>query len=341
LAPVSAPAARPRFAPALAVIAALCLCLGATSGGAQSARIPANVPPDAPLHLIVPLAPGGTSDALARALADALRPRLGRVVLVENRPGASARIAVDALQRARPDGLTLLLAPIAVPVLLPLMLPGTAGDPARSMVPIAQVARFDYALAVAPGPHARSLSDFLAWLRVHPERAQFGTQGAGSIPHLLGVTLARDVGVELTHAAYNASGLLNADVANGSLVAAVNATSDLLPLHQAGRLRILATTAAQRSPTLPEVPTFAEHGWPSMTASGWVGVFAPAGTSKSVVDALADAVNAAMRDPAVIARLAPLGVERASSTPDELGTIIAADKRRWEPVLRASGFKLD
>jgi tripartite-type tricarboxylate transporter receptor subunit TctC len=336
---VSTPVAR--LVRPTAVIAALCLCAGANPSVAQSPRVPADAPGDAPLRLIVPLAPGGTSDAVARALADALRLPLGRVVLVENRPGASGRIAVEALQRARPDGLALLVAPIAVPVLLPLMLPGTAGEPARTLAPVARVARFDYALAVAPGPHARSLPEFLAWLRDHPQRVQMGTQGAGSIPHLLCLSFAREAGLELAHAPYNASGLLSADVANGTLASAMNATSDLVPLHKAGRLRILATTAPRRSATLPEVPTFAELGWPSMTASGWVAVFAPAGTPRSVVEALADAVNAAMRDPAVAARLAPLGVDRESSTPDELAAIIAADRRRWQPVLRDSGFRLE
>lgn len=330
-----------RLASLLAVIAAFGTCLGASGAVAQAQPIPANVPDDAPLRLIVPLAPGGTSDAVARALADALRPRLGRVVLVENRPGATGRVAVDALQNAPPNGLTLLLAPTAVPVLLPLLLPGALGEPVQSMLPVAQVARFDYAMAVAPGPDVRSLPTFLDWLRVHPARAQFGSQGAGSIPHLLGMSLARDAGIDLAHAPYNATGQLSADVANGTLAAAVNATSDFVSLHRAGRLRIIATTSARRSATLPEVPTFAELGWPSMTAAGWVAVFAPRGTPRSVVVALSRAVNASMRDPAVAARLAALGLEPAASDADELAAIIAADRTRWEPLLRASGVRLD
>jgi len=160
----------------------------------------------------------------------------------------------------------------------------------------------------------------------------------GSMPHLLGMSLARDAGIDLAHAPYLAAGLLNADVAHGTIAVAVSATSDYVPLHRAGRLPILATTAAQRSAVLPDAPAFAKLGWPSMTASGWITVFAPTGTPRAIADALADAVNVAMRDPAVTARFAPLVFEGTSSTLRELAAAIVQTRRHWAPLLRQAGL---
>ena len=182
------------------------------------------------------------------------------------------------------------------------------------------------------------MSEFVAWAKANPVRANVGNPGAGSLPHFLGVMLRQAAGVELGQVAYRGVGSLESELMGGQIAAGISAVSDLVPLHRAGKLRILATSGAVRSPLLPEVPTFRQQGYPSVEAVGWHGVYAPAGTPRPVIDRLSSAIVAALQIPALRDRFIALGLEPTGTTPDALAAIMAADTARWRPIIKASGF---
>jgi tripartite-type tricarboxylate transporter receptor subunit TctC len=323
------------------VTRALCLVLA----GAVAAAAPATAYPQSrakqPIRIIVPIPTGGQSDVVARLVADALRERLGDPVVVENRVGGSGRIAVDALKSAAPDGATLLVAPIAVPVILPLVRKEPGYDPIKDFAPVAQITRFGYAFAVAADHPARTVPEFIAWAKANATRATFGSPGAGSLPHFLGVALGQSAGIELVHVAYRGAAPLEVDLMSGQIAAGISAVADLVPLHRAGKLRILATSGAERSPLLPAVPTFRQQGYAAVDASGWHGVYAPAGTPQRVIDQLSAAIVASVRTPELKEKLAALGLEPTGTTPEALAAIMAADTARWREVIKASGFRAE
>lgn len=271
-------------------------------------------------------------------IAEVLRVDLRRPVIIENRPGATGRIAVDALKSAMPDGSTILLAPVAVPVLLPLLAKDVSYDPVRDLTPIGQILTFEYAIAVDAGHPARTLGEFAAWAGANRDRSTYGTPSAGSIPHLLGQMVARAAGIDLLHVAYRGAANAQADVMNGEIGATINALSDLVALHRAGRLRILATSGERRSVLVPDVPTFGECGYATVKATGWLGAFAPAATPPTVVDGLSAAMSAAVRNVAVRDRLLALGLRPTGTTPQALAEIMRADIAHWGNVITTTGF---
>jgi tripartite-type tricarboxylate transporter receptor subunit TctC len=294
-----------------------------------------------PLRILVPVPAGGTSDIVARLIADHLRDSLGRPVVVEDKPGASGRIAVDAFRSAAPDGTTLLLAPIMVPVIGPLVLKDLNYDPAKDFLPVAQVAKYDFAFAVAANHPARTVPEFAAWAKANPAQASFGTPGAGTLPHFLGVMIGQAAGVGLVHVAYKGVAPLEVELMSGQIAAGISVLSDLIALHRAGKLRILATSGVERSPLLPEVPTFRQQGYPSVEAVGWHGVYAPARTPQPVIDRLSSVIVAALRTPAFREKFMALGLEPTGTTPQALAAIMAADTARWRPIIKAAGFSAE
>jgi tripartite-type tricarboxylate transporter receptor subunit TctC len=291
-----------------------------------------------PLRLIVPLPSGSTSDVVARLIAERLSAGGGPPVVVDNRPGASGRIAVAALKSAAADGRTLLFAPLAVPVIVPLVFKDAGFDPSKDLAPVAQISTFEYALAVAARHPARDLAEFIAWARANPKQANFGTAGAGSVPHFLGMTLGRAAGIELTHVAYRGAAAVDADLMGGQIAAGVSALSDFVPLYRTEKVRILAIASGRRSPIVPEVPTFREQGYSSVEATGWQGVFVPGLTPQPVIERLSGAIVDALRAPALREKLLGLGIEPTGTTPDELAAIMAADTERWRKLIQSTGF---
>jgi len=312
--------------------------LAATLSATCLAQVPAPAA-KAPLRIVVPVAPGGTSDLVARLLAERIGPALGRAVIVENRAGATGRIAVDAL-RAAPAADILLVAPVAVPVTAPIANPQLSYGP-RDLAPVAQIGTFDYAFAVGAASEARTFGDFVAWARANRGRGNFAATGTASIPHLAGLLIAREAGFETSHVAYTDIGKLEADLAGGHVASAMGATSDLLPLHRAGRIRILATTGRTRAPALGDVPTLRELGYRSLEITGWNAVFANPRLPAAQVEAISRAVADALRDPAVQQKMRDAGVVPTGTTPRELAAIIAHDIDFWTPVIRDSGLIRD
>ena len=319
----------------------LCLLLSGAVVAVAPPGAHAQIKAKPPLRILVPLPAGGTSDVVARLIADRLRDSAAQPVVVENKAGASGRIAADALKSAAPDGTTLLLAPIAVPVIGPLVFKNLNYDPAKDFAPVAQVATYEFALAVAANHPARTVPEFIAWANAHPAQANFGTPGAGSLPHFLGVMIGQVAGIELVHVAYKGAGLLATELMSGQIAAGISALSDLIALHRAGKLRILATSGAERSPLLPAVPTFRQQGYPAVEAVGWHGVYAPSGTPRPVIDQLSTAIVRALQTPELRERLLNLGIEPTGTTPEALAAIMAADTARWGPIIKAAGFAVE
>jgi len=275
---------------------------------------------------------------VARLIADHIKDSVGQPIIVENKPGATGRIAAEALRHALADGTTLLMAPIAVTVLAPLVFKRLNYDPTKDFVPIAQIATFQYALVVGTNHPARTVPEFIAWAKANSGRASFGTPGTGSLPHFLGMMIGREIGAEMVHIAYQGVTSLTTELMGGQVPAGVSALSDLVELHRAGKIRILATTGPERSPVLPTLPTFKEQGFPTVEGVGWTGVYAPAGTPKPVVNQLSKAIAGALRAPAVSDKLIRLGLEPTGTTPEALAAIMANDTLRWAPIVKASGF---
>jgi tripartite-type tricarboxylate transporter receptor subunit TctC len=294
----------------------------------------------APIRILLPFA-DDTSYAIAQLIAENTSNTMGRPVIIERRPGATGRIAAEALKNAAPDGTTLLLAPIVVPVLAPMVFRNLRYDPVKDFAPVAQVVTFRYALAIGPNHPARTGPEFVAWARAHREQATYGTPGAGSVPHFFGVMVGQETGTELVHVPYKGAAPMLADLMGGQIAAGIDALANLIELHRAGRIRIIATSGAERSPLSPTVPTFREQGLATVDAVGWVAVYARAGTPKPLVDRLSAAIVETVRRPEIKERFLSLGVEPTGTTPEALAAIMAADTARWAPIVKASGFTAD
>jgi tripartite-type tricarboxylate transporter receptor subunit TctC len=313
-------------------LAGMALLLAATGlAGAQ----------ESPVRILVGYAAGGESDVVARLVAERLRTALAAPVVVENKPGANGAIAAEALKNAAPDGKTLMIAPIAVTVFAPLTHARLRYDPVRDFAPVSLAARFHMALAVGPGSPARTLREYIEWARANPANATYGVPLAGGPTHFFGEMLARATGVDLAVVPYKGSATLTTDLVGGQVPAAVTVLPQLVALHKAGKIRVLATSGTQRSALLPDVPTFHELGFAAIAGTGWQAFHAPAATPRPVLERLSAALASALQDREIAARLVSLGLEPVGSTPDELARRIAEDTATWGPIVKATGFRAD
>jgi tripartite-type tricarboxylate transporter receptor subunit TctC len=292
---------------------------------------------DQPIRIIFPYAAGGSGDGTARLMAEQLRGALNRPVIVENRTGAAGRLGVQAVKAAAPDGNTVLLTPIAPMSVFQHVYKNLAYDPIDDFKPITQIATFDLGVAVGPGSEAKSLKELVGWLKANPTQANYGMPAAGSLPHFFGVLFGRAAGVDLKSIIYRGSAAALTDLVGGQVPVVFTTSTDLLPLHKAGRIRILATSGAQRSPFVPEVPTFKESGY-DIQGAGWYGMFAPAKTPDDIVERYNKVIVSAIGTPEVRKRLLDFGLEPTGTTAAEFAAIQKADAALWAPAVKASGF---
>jgi tripartite-type tricarboxylate transporter receptor subunit TctC len=293
---------------------------------------------ESPIHIVIPYPAGGVGDAAARMIAESMRVRLNRPVIVENKPGAAGRLGVQAVKNAPADGSVLLFTPIAPMSVFPHVYDQLGYDPVQDFEPISQIATFDLAVAVGASVSATSLKELVEWLKANPGQAAYGTPAAGSLPHFMAVLFARHTGLDLRHVPYKGNPQAITDLIGGHLAIFFTSTQDLVEAHKSGRVRVLATSGEKRSTVLPEVPTFAESGY-GIRGDGWFGIYAPAKTPAEVVARLNQAVVEAVRVPEFRSRAMALALQPTGTSASELSNIQKSDSELWGPVIKASGFK--
>ncbi len=311
-------------------------CVLATGAGKPALAQDAN----RPLRLVVGTPPGAAHDTIARLIAERLREGEDQPILVENRPGAAGRIAVEAVRNAAPDGRTLLITPSANMVAQPLSHANLPYDPFRHFAPVSLLAHFQMVLAVAPAVGARDLAGYLAMARAEERLRSFASPASGSLLHFLGVLVGQATGIPFEHVPYNGTAQVLPALIGGHVPAAYLLLSDAVQVHREGVARILAASGEERSPVLPDVPTFRQGGLP-IAGTGWFAAFAPRQTPQAVVERMSRRMAEAMRHPDVVARLTPLGLEVVGSSSAELAETHRRDFEAWAPVIRASGFRGD
>lgn len=316
-------------------------CLATTLLLGFALAVPVHAQDAGPIRILVGFGPGGTSDVIARLAQDKIRQALGTPVIVENRAGANGTIAAETLKKAEPNGRTLMIAPVAVIVFAPLTYSNLRYDPFTDFAPVSLAANFRLVLTVGPGTPAKTLHEYIAWAKANRANAAYGVPLTGGPGHFFGVMLAQATGAELAAVAYKGGGPLAIDLMGGQIPASVNVLSEVLELHRAGRVRILATSGIERSQAAPDIPTFGELGYAAMQSGGWQAFFAPAKTPPQVIDRISGAIAAALKSPEIHDRLLALGLEPVGSTADELRKRMADDTALWAPAVKASGFRAD
>ena len=313
---------------------ALALAAGATL--LPAARAAAAL--DGPLTLVVPYAPGGATDRVARLVAERLQPRLGVNVIVENRPGAGGRVAMQQVRRATPEQNLAVLGNPALMVVAPVVFKDAGYDPEKDFAPLAHVHDYEFGVAVGPEVPVREFAHLVAWLKANPAKANFGVPATGSLPHFFALMIGEAVGVQPQIVGYKGSGPLATDLIGGALPVAIDTFETLLPQHQGGRIRILAVSAAQRVDYAKDVPTFREAGF-AITATGWNGFFAPAAMPAAKRKTIADAIRAVMLEPELQQRFRAGYMTPVAHGAAETAKMLSAYRAQWLPVVRRSGFQ--
>ena len=284
---------------------------------------------------------GSSGDSVARRVGEKLAGTAytRNAAVVENKPGASGRIALETLKAAPADGSVLAMAPVSAMANYPFIYPRLAYDP-KDFAPVSIAAIAHHGLAVGPLVPAsvKTVRDFLAWCKGNAAQAHYGSPGAGSTPHFLGALLGLNIGTELQHVPYRGSVPGVVDVVGGQIAAMVTTHGDFLQNHRAGKLRILGTSGPKRSPFVPEVPTFAEQGFPELTTEEWFGFYAPARTPADVVAAANAAITGALKDKAVQDGILAVGLIPHGSSIEEMVRWQRSEVEAWRPLIRKIGF---
>ncbi|WP_137177334.1 tripartite tricarboxylate transporter substrate binding protein [Roseomonas sp. AR75] len=308
----------------------------ARPAGAQPLRFP-----ERPVTIVVPGAPGGGGDFTARLLAEGLTPALGQTVLVENRAGAAGNIAATAVARAAPDGYTLLLAYSGSHVANPALFRNLAWDPIRSFAPVALVLKAPHVIVVRKDLPARTLAELIAYAKANPGKLNYASSGVGTIQHIGGEQLARQVGAPMVHVPYRGAGPAMNDIVAGTMDMIITTPPAVVGLVQQGAVRALAITSPQRHPMLPDVPTTAEAGLPGFELEAWFGIYAPAGTPAPVVARLSDAIRSVVQTEGFRRRALDSGTHVAFMNPEELAAFTRTELAFWSEVIERLGIKLE
>jgi tripartite-type tricarboxylate transporter receptor subunit TctC len=313
--------------------AALVLAGAAAAGGAAAQTVSRTA------RLVIGFPPGGSSDVVARLYAEKLRGRFAPQVIVDGRPGAAGRIAVEAVKAAEADGTTILQTPASMLTVQPHVFPREVRyDALTDLVPVSTVCSFPFGFAVPMNHPARTLDEWFAWARAQPNETPWASPAAGSVPHFTGIMLGRKLNLRLTHVPYRGGAPAVQDVIAGRLPLFIGVLSEMLP-HQGSGLRILAVTSATRFAKISDVPTLAELGHPERTAEEWFGALLPANTPAPVVAGLHAAIVAAAREADLVAALERLEfVATTSASPQAFADQIRRERDIWRDVVRESGF---
>jgi len=283
---------------------------------------------------------GGMGDHVARPLAEKLRGMYATNMVVEAKTGAGGRIAVDYVKRAAPDGLTILQIPSSPMTLYPNTYRKLSYDPVADFVPVTSTVNYAFVLTAGPALPAdlKTVADYLKWAKANPGQANYGVPAAGSALHFVGMMLQKASGVDLTAVAYRGGAPLLNDVLGGQVPVSVSVLGEVMPHIRAGKLRGLAVSSAQRSPFLPDIPTFNEQGLSDIVVQEWLGWFLPARTPADTVQRLNTLVREGLQAPEFIDALAKSGLQPMHQSPDEFARMVRADQQRWAPIVKAANF---
>jgi tripartite-type tricarboxylate transporter receptor subunit TctC len=291
-------------------------------------------------RIIFPFAAGGGGDTLCRIVAQHLGELLDRTVIVENRTGGDGLIGIRAVKGAKPDGATILVTTGPTMYLLPMVETAPSYDTAKDFVPVSLLARFEFGIVLGPAVEAKTFAEFVTWLKTHPDRATFGVPSNGTIPHFTGSRLQEVLGVSMTRVPYRGSAPIINDLVGGHLPFGITTIADAIPQYRAGGVKILAVSSAVRSPFLPEVPTLKESGV-DLVADAWYGMWLPAGSSMDFAAKLSTAAATTLAKPEVKEKLLAIGLIPEGTTPDGLAKELAANTAFWQPIVKATGYKIE
>lgn len=314
------------------------LALASVAGAAHAQAWPSK-----PVSLVVPFPAGGTTDVLARALAERLSPAIGQPVIVENKPGAGATIGADYVAKAKADGHTLLIGAVhhtiasSVYKKLPY-------DFQKGFEPVTVIAMVPNVLVVNARTPAKNVNELVALIKAKPAEASYGSNGNGTAQHLIGTQFQQQTGTRLQHIPYKGSGPLATDLLGGQILMSFDTITPVLPHIKAGKLRPLAVTTAKRSPALPDVPTVEEAGGPAFKgfeASSWFGLLAPAGTPPDIINRIQQEAAKSLNTPAIKEKLLAQGAIAGGNTPQQFTAFINAEHKKWAQVVKISGAKVD
>jgi len=309
--------------------AAALLALAACAAAAQA--------PDT-LRIVSGYAPGGATDRVARIVGEKLQAKLGITVLVENKTGAGGRLAAQQVKATPPGQHVLMVANPAVMVVAPLVFRDNGYEPERDFVPVSHVNDYDFAVSVGAAVPVRELPHLVAWLRANPAQANFGVPATGSLPHFVALMIAEKAGVQAQVVGYRGSAPLITDLIGGQVPVSIDTLETVLPQHEAGKVRILASSGAQRAAISPGVPTFREAGLP-LVATGWNAFFAPASMPAAAVQRYAAAITEVMKDPDTQRKFLAAQMTPVVATQAQTRAMLDAYRAQWAPVVQKSGYQ--
>lgn len=296
--------------------------------------------PSKPITIVVPYAPGGATDNLAREIADNLRISFKQPVLIENKPGAGTTIASNYVAKSKPDGYTVLFAASSFGI-APSLYQNIAYDPLKDFDPVTLLASITHVLVVNPSVPAKNVKEFIAWAKANPGKVDYASVGAGSTTHLEAELFKKMAGVDMTHVPYKGSQAALLDVVSGRVPVMFDALASSGPMSKDGRLRILGVTTEKRSKVTPEIPTIAENGLKGYDVMTWMGLLVPAGTPKAVSNQLNEAVQKALARPEVQSRLQNIGFETIGYGPEKFSDYLKNDIKMWTTLIKEQNISIN
>jgi tripartite-type tricarboxylate transporter receptor subunit TctC len=317
----------------IALAALTGFAIGASLAGAVAQSYPVR-----PIRVLVGFSPGGPADVMARLIGQRLYAPLGQPIVVENRPGAGGTLAARAVAESEPDGYTLLLGNTSTLIISPLMYKSVGYDPLKAFAPIALLGTTSDILVVNPRFPAKTLQEFIAYAKANPGKLNFASPGIGTPPHLIGEMLKLRAGIDIVHVPYKSGGQSMQAVIAGEVQFTFENPAVALPLVQAGTVRALAVTSAERHPQAPDVPTLIESGLPDFTSVSFTGVVGRAGIAPAIVAKLNAAINDSLQSPEVAATLAKLAVDAKNETSAEFAAFLNRQMTDTAPVIKAAGL---
>ena len=294
-----------------------------------------------PVRIVVPFPPGGSTDVLARRIAEKLAVSLGRIVVVENRPGAGGTVGADYVAKSAPDGDVLLMGVTGSNAIAQALYPKLPYHVLRDFAPVSMVVTSPLVITVNPAVRANTLAEFIALAKQRPGSISYGSAGNGTSMHLTGEMFKQATKTSMVHIPYRGSAGMLTDLMGGQIEATFGDLLVVMPQLEAGKLRPLAVTSARRHPMLPQVPTVAESGYPGFQALSWQGVFAPAGTPPELLARLSGEINQAVRSPDIQGYFAERGFLVEGTTPAVFRTFLEAEVDKWSAIVKTSGAKPD